>query len=297
MIEVHDLSRRYGEVLAVDHVTFEVQPGHVTGFLGPNGAGKSTTMRLALGLDRPTTGSVTIDGAPYRELQHPLRRVGALLDSRAVDGSRSARQHLRWLAHSNAIDVGRIDGVLDQVGLTAAAARRIGTYSLGMTQRLGIAAALLGDPSTVLFDEPMNGLDADGIHWLRTLLRTLADEGRTVLLSSHLMGEIAQTADHLVVIRSGRVVADAPTDRFLAGHADHVTVRTDRPSELVAAITALGGAVDRSPDTSLVVGGVDAVAIGRAAAARGIALAELTTHHVSLEDAFLELTVPEGALP
>ena len=226
MIEAKHLTKRYGKTVAVDEVSFAVQPGRVTGFLGPNGAGKSTTMRMILGLDTPSSGSVLVNGKPYGELTDPLRSVGALLDAKAIVGGRSAANHLRWLADSNGIDRRRVSEVLDMVGLSDVAGKRVGTFSLGMSQRLGIAAALLGDPETVMFDEPINGLDPDGILWIRNLMKSLASEGRTVFLSSHLMSEMAQTADHLLVIGRGRIIADASTDEFVNRHsAPSVRVR------------------------------------------------------------------------
>ena len=224
MIEARHLTKRYGKTVAVDDVSFVVRPGRVTGFLGPNGAGKSTTMRMVLGLDAPSSGSVLIDGKPYGELADPLRSVGALLDAKAIVGGRSAANHLKWLADSNGVARRRVGDVLDIVGLSDVAGKRVGTFSLGMNQRLGIAAALLGDPHTVMFDEPINGLDPDGILWIRNLMKSLAAEGRTVFLSSHLMSEMAQTADHLLVIGRGRIMADASTDDFVNGHST-ATVR------------------------------------------------------------------------
>ena len=291
MITATDLTKRYDDTLAVDRLAFTVQPGRVTGFLGPNGAGKSTTMRLILGLDAPTSGQALIDGLPYRELATPLRSVGALLDAQAVDPARSGRNHLAWLAASNRIDPRRIDEVLDLVGLHDAAHRRVGGYSLGMHQRLGLAAALLGDPATLLLDEPMNGLDPEGIVWMRGFVRQLADEGRTVFLSSHLMPEMALTADHLIVIGHGRLIADSSMSALIAAHArDHVKVRTsERQDELAALVSQHGGDV-AATDGAITVTGLDAGAIGQIAAASGIALAELTPERASLEDAFIEMT-------
>ncbi|HLN70536.1 MAG TPA: ATP-binding cassette domain-containing protein, partial [Streptosporangiaceae bacterium] len=211
MIEAQHLTKRYGTTVAVDQASFTVRPGRVTGFLGPNGAGKSTTMRMILGLDTPSSGSVLVNGQPYRELADPLRSVGALLDAKAIIGGRSAASHLAWLADSNGVARRRVTEVLELVGLSDVAGKRVGTFSLGMNQRLGIAAALLGDPETVMFDEPINGLDPDGILWIRNLMKSLAAQGRTVFLSSHLMSEMAQTADHLLVIARGRIIADAST--------------------------------------------------------------------------------------
>src|SRR3954470_15437642 len=216
MIQAQQLTKHYGPTVAVDEATFTVQPGRVTGFLGPNGAGKSTTMRMILGLDRPTKGTVTVNGAAYGELPAPLCAVGALLEAKAVDAGRSAANHLLWLADSNRIQRRRVGEVLDTVGLSDVAGHRVGTFSLGMNQRLGIAAALLGDPETLIFDEPINGLDPDGILWIRNLMRSLASEGRTVFLSSHLMSEMAQTAEHLIVIGRGRIIADAGVDEIVA---------------------------------------------------------------------------------
>ncbi len=239
MIEARHLTKHYGKTVAVDDVSFVVRPGRVTGFLGPNGAGKSTTMRMVLGLDAPSAGSVLIDGKPYGELADPLRSVGALLDAKAIVGGRSAANHLKWLADSNGISRRRVGEVLDIVGLSDVAGKRVGTFSLGMNQRLGIAAALLGDPHTVMFDEPINGLDPDGILWIRNLMKSLAAEGRTVFLSSHLMSEMAQTADHLLVIGRGRIMADASTDDFVNGHSA-ATVRALEPRELADALTRPG---------------------------------------------------------
>ena len=235
MIQADHLTKCYGKTVAVDEVSFVVRPGRVTGFLGPNGAGKSTTMRMILGLDTPTAGAVRVNGKPYRELTDPLRSLGALLDAKAVDGGRTAANHLRWLADSNGIARRRVGQVLELVGLTDVAGKRLGTFSLGMSQRLGIAAALLGDPETVMFDEPINGLDPDGIVWIRNLMKSLASEGRTVFLSSHLMSEMAQTADHLLVIGRGRIMADASTDDFVNGHSTAtVRARALEPREPVS---------------------------------------------------------------
>jgi ABC-2 type transport system ATP-binding protein len=275
----------------VDQASFTVQPGRVTGFLGPNGAGKSTTMRMILGLDVPTGGTVTVNGSRYRDLPTPLHSVGALLDAKAVDSGRSAANHLLWLAHSNGIEVRRVTEVLDIVGLTDVAGKRVGTFSLGMNQRLGIAAALLGDPDTLMFDEPINGLDPDGILWIRNLMKSLAAEGRTVFLSSHLMSEMAQTAEHLIVIGRGRIIADASIEEIIQGNAvASVKVRSVRQSELAELVVKRGGKVERSFDGALDITGLDSTAIGRVAASSGIALMELTPQEASLEEAFLELT-------
>jgi ABC-2 type transport system ATP-binding protein len=248
MIEAQHLTKRYGHTLAVDEVSFVVRPGRVTGFLGPNGAGKSTTMRMILGLDTPTSGSVLVNGQPYRELAASLRSVGALLDATAIVGGRSAAHHLLWLADSNGISRRRVSEVLDIAGLSDVAGKRVGTFSLGMNQRLGIAAALLGDPETVLFDEPINGLDPDGIVWIRNLMKSLAAQGRTVFLSSHLMSEMAQTADHLLVIGRGRVIADASTDEFVNRNAAaSVRVRAVQQGLLADALSRRGAVLDSGP--------------------------------------------------
>ncbi|HET9612249.1 MAG TPA: ATP-binding cassette domain-containing protein [Acidimicrobiales bacterium] len=290
MIEVTDLSKRYGDTLAVDRLTFRVRPGRVTGFLGPNGAGKSTTMRLALGLDTPTAGSVTIGGRRYRALRAPLREVGSLLDAGAVHPGRRARDHLRWLAVSNGIDGGRVDEVLETVGLAAAGHRRVGGFSLGMRQRLGIAAALLGDPPVLMLDEPVNGLDTEGIRWVRGLLRQHAAEGRTVLLSSHLMSEMQLTADHLVVIGRGRLVADTPIDDLIERNSRPLTrVRTPDGDALGPVLARAGATVEASGDT-WEVAGLSAEDVGTLAARHGVVLHELTPRRSSLEDVYTALT-------
>jgi ABC-2 type transport system ATP-binding protein len=291
MIQLSNVTKRYGDVVAVDDVSFTVRPGHVTGFVGPNGAGKSTTMRMILGLDRPTSGTVRIDGRPYTELRAPLRVIGALLDASAVDPGRSAAGHLRWLADSNRIGRDRVDAVLDLVGLADVAGRRVGGFSLGMRQRLGIAAALLGDPAIVMFDEPANGLDPDGILWLRAFTRRLATEGRAVFLSSHLINEISRTADHVVVIGRGRLISDAPMSSVLAEHgASTVVVRADRIADLGLHLARHGAATEHASDGSLVVRGLGAAAIGEIAMAERIPLSELTPQEPSLEQAFFDLT-------
>jgi ABC-2 type transport system ATP-binding protein len=290
VIEVRGLSKRYGETVAVDGVSFDVRPGLVTGFLGPNGSGKSTTMRLILGLDRPTTGFATVHGRPYRELPAPLRQVGALLDAKAVHGNRSARRHLTWLAKAGGIPPRRVDEVLDLVGLTQAADRKVRGFSLGMSQRLGLAAALLGDPATLLLDEPVNGLDPDGIRQVRVLLRTMAAEGRTVLVSSHLMAEMEETADRVLVIGNGRLAADTTLDELTHAHGGgRVRVVSPQPDRLTTVLAAIGGSVLPEPDGALEVGGLTAAGIGDAAAAAGIPLHELTPQRGSLEAAFLDL--------
>jgi ABC-2 type transport system ATP-binding protein len=291
MIEAQHVTKRYGKTVAVDEVSFVVQPGRVTGFVGPNGAGKSTTMRMILGLDTPSSGSVLVNGKPYRDLNDPLTSVGALLDAKAIVGGRSAASHLNWLADSNGISRRRVTEVLDMVGLTDVAGKRVGTFSLGMNQRLGIAAALMGDPETVMFDEPINGLDPDGILWIRNLMKSLAAEGRTVLLSSHLMSEMAQTADHLLVIARGRIIADTGTDEFVnRNSAPSVRVRALQQTELADALVRHGALVERSADGAMVVTGLDSAAIGGVAAADGITLVELAAHGATLEEAFFELT-------
>ena len=290
MIEVRNLTKYYGRQLAVDRLTFDVQPGLVTGFLGPNGAGKSTTMRMVLGLDRPTSGSVTVDGRRYADHPAPLREVGALLEARALHPGRSARDHLRWLAASNAIPAGRVDEVLGLVGLEDVAGQRVGRFSLGMGQRLGIAVALLGDPPVVVLDEPVNGLDPEGIRWVRTLARTLAAEGRTVFLSSHLMSEMALTADHLVVIGRGRVLADCSMPEFIAEHAaSYVRLRSPQRGP-VAELLRREGLEVASVDDELRVQGRDAAAVGELVGRQGLLLHELTLVSSSLEDAFMTLT-------
>ena len=292
MIEAHHLTKRYGPRTAVDGMTFTVRPGRVTGFLGPNGAGKSTTMRMIVGLDRPTSGRVTVNGAPYARHRAPLGEVGVLLDAKAVHPGRSARAHLRALAATHGIGDARVDEVVELAGLGTVAHVRAGRFSLGMGQRLGIAAALLGDPATLVLDEPVNGLDPEGVLWVRTLLRALAAEGRTVLLSSHLMSEMALTADHLIVVGRGRVVADAPVADVVAqaGPAA-VRVRTPDAARLAAALVrdpALR-VVSTAADT-LEVSGADAPALAAAAAGVGVVLHELAPVQASLEDAYLQLT-------
>jgi ABC-2 type transport system ATP-binding protein len=277
--------------VAVDGLSFTVRPGRVTGFLGPNGAGKSTTMRVILGLDAPTAGWATVNGQPYQRLARPLHQAGALLDAGAVHGGRTARDHLLAIAASNGIGPRRVTEVLGLVGLDSAAGRRVRGFSLGMKQRLGIAAALLGDPPVLMFDEPVNGLDPEGIAWIRGLLRSLAGEGRTVLVSSHLMSEMALTADHLVVIGRGRLVADAPIDEFVRQSSRHdVMVRSACDGDLAGLLAARGAKVTAEPDGGLAVTGLDASAIGETASAHHIALHELTPRHASLEEAFMELT-------
>ncbi len=291
MIEASHLTKRYGSTVAVDDLSFNVRPGTVTGFLGPNGSGKSTTMRMVMGLDRPDAGSVTIGGRRYHELPWPLREVGALLEARAIHPGRSAYHHLLVLARTNAIPRRRVDEVLDLVGLASVARQRAGRYSLGMGQRLGIAAALLGDPGVLLFDEPINGLDPEGILWVRTLLRSLAGEGRTVFVSSHLMSEMSLTADHLVVIGRGRLIAETSVREFVAANArQFVVVRSPQVAQLEAALKGAGATALRQEDDALHVSGATAAEIGDLAAREGLALHELSPQSGSLEDAFMELT-------
>jgi ABC-2 type transport system ATP-binding protein len=291
VIEARGLSKVYGDKRAVDDLSFTVRPGLVTGFLGPNGSGKSTTMRLILGLDAPTTGSVTVNGKPYREHAAPLHEVGALLEARSVHTGRSAYSHLLALAQTHGIPRTRVDQLIDLVGLHDVARKRAGQFSLGMGQRLGIAAALLGDPDTVMLDEPVNGLDPEGIHWIRNLLRGLAAEGRTVFVSSHLMSEMSLTADHLIVIGRGRLVADLGVREFVQQASKKlVRVRTPDATLLTEHLSRLGASVERLEDGSLEVSGVTAEQVGETAAAHHAVLHELTPHEASLEEAFMELT-------
>lgn len=291
VIRAEHLTKRYAQTTAVDDLTFEVRPGVVTGFLGPNGAGKSTTMRLILGLDSPTTGQVTVNGRRYRTMHQPLHEVGALLEARGLHPGRSARNHLLCLAQANGISPGRVDAVLDIVGLSSVADKRAGAFSLGMNQRLGIAAVLLGDPGVLLLDEPVNGLDPEGIIWIRTLLRGLAAEGRTVLLSSHLMSEMAVTADHLIVIGRGRLIADTSTEAFIRRSSrNKVRVRSPQIAQLEAALHRAGGQVELRPDGALSVTGLECSTVGDVAASAGATLHELTAETASLEQAYLEFT-------
>jgi len=295
MIEARHLVKRYGSTVAVNDLSFSIRPGLVTGFLGPNGAGKTTTMRMILGLDAPTQGSVTVSGRSYRDLPAPMREVGALLDAKALHGGRRARDHLLCLAQSNGIPRSRADEVLRIVGLEGVARRRAKGFSLGMSQRLGIASALLGDPAVLIFDEPVNGLDPDGIHWVRTLMRAQAAEGRTVLVSSHLMSEMALTADHLLVIGKGRLIADTSVDEFVRSSSQQsVYVRSPQAAELAARCRQAGATVagpDAGTDPDVIeITGMDSAEVGRLAAAHGIALSELIPVRASLEEAFMELT-------
>ncbi|GHF57441.1 ABC-2 type transport system ATP-binding protein [Amycolatopsis bartoniae] len=290
MIEAQGLTKRYGRTLAVDNLSFSVEPGRVTGFLGPNGAGKSTTMRMILGLDNPTAGQVRVGGKRYQDLKNPLRTVGALLDAKWVHPNRSARAHLRWMAKSNRIPDRRVDEVLDIVGLTSVAGKRAGGFSLGMSQRLGIAAALLGDPEVLLFDEPVNGLDPEGILWIRKFMHRLADEGRTVFVSSHLLSEMALTASNLVVIGRGKLITQSSTKEFVARAAENtVKVRSPHLDRLRPAVEQAGGRVTES-DEGILVSEMDSDKIGELAAENGVVLHELSPQTGSLEQAFMQLT-------
>jgi ABC-2 type transport system ATP-binding protein len=291
MIEAFGLTKRYGDKIAVDGLSFTVQPGVVTGFLGPNGAGKSTTMRMLLALDRPTAGRASINGRPYDQLRAPLCEVGALLEAKSIHTGRSARNHLLALAATHGIGRRRVDEVLDIVGLTQVANKRAGGFSLGMGQRLGIASALLGDPHTLILDEPVNGLDPEGILWIRTLLRSLAAEGRTVFVSSHLMSEMALTASHLIVVGQGRLIADASVAELTAASGGAVVrVRTDEAPRLRELLAADGVSVTSTERDLLTVTGRSSAEIGQIAVEARIALIELTPQQTSLEEAFMELT-------
>jgi ABC-2 type transport system ATP-binding protein len=291
MIELYNVSKRYGRTVAVDGLTFTIQPGQVTGFLGPNGAGKSTTMRLILALDRPTTGQILIDGKRYRQFREPLRHVGALLDARSVHPGRSAYHHLLWLAQSNRISKARVGQVLELVGLESVAKRRVKSFSLGMAQRLGIAAALLGDPPVLLFDEPVNGLDPEGVIWIRNMMKGLVAHGRTVFVSSHLMSEMALTADHLIVIGRGRLLADTSMREFIQNNAhSYVRLRTPEPERMLEVLTAAGVRVAAGGDGVLAAYGADPTRIGDLAAANRLTLHEVSVQSASLEEAFMRLT-------
>jgi ABC-2 type transport system ATP-binding protein len=295
MIEVRGLTKRFGDVTAVDDLTFTVRPGIVTGFLGPNGAGKSTTMRMILGLDRPTSGAALIDGKPYHDLKQPLRTVGALLDAKWVHPNRSAKAHLQWMAASNGIPASRVDEVLRLVGLSEVAGKKAGGFSLGMAQRLGLAGALLGDPKVLLFDEPVNGLDPEGIVWIRKFMQRLAAEGRTVLVSSHLLSEMALTAEHLVVIGRGRLISDSPVQEFVDRASEAgVRVRSPQLGALQEALTAQGIAYREdgagTGTAALIVAGATTDVVGQLAGDNGIVLHELSAQRGSLEDAFMKLT-------
>lgn len=291
MITAQGLTKHYGQTVAVDNISFEIKPGVVTGFLGPNGSGKSTTMRMMLGLDVPTSGSVTIDGRDYRGIQAPARKIGALLDAKAMHGSRSAWNHLNWIAKASDIPSRRVDEVLEMVGLEKVAGKKVGGFSLGMSQRLGIATALLGDPENLLFDEPVNGLDPDGILWFRNLMKKLAAEGRTVFVSSHLMSEMQATADHVLVIGKGKIIADAPMVE-LTGSSNGNAVRVTSPElgKLTRILEAAGATMRQESVDSGVVQGLPAADIGDLAAQYTLPLHELTPQRASLETAFMELT-------
>lgn len=291
MIHVEGLTKDYGPVRAVEDLSFRVQPGIVTGFLGPNGAGKSTTMRMIVGLDTPTAGTALVDRRPYRELRRPLTVVGALLDAKAVHPNRSAANHLRWLAQSNGIPLGRVDDVLDLVGLKGVARKKTGGFSLGMGQRLGLAAALLGDPRILVLDEPVNGLDPEGIRWVRGLLKALAAEGRTVLISSHLLSEMALTADRLIVIGRGRLAADTTTEEFIRQHsAQTVLVRAENAAGLAEHLARAGLEANSVDGEGLEVTGSSTEEVGALAFTGGFQLRELSLRRASLEDAFMDST-------
>ena len=291
MIEARGLTKRYGDTLAVDDLSFSVAPGKITGFLGPNGAGKTTTMRLILGLDRPTSGSVTIGGKPFGQLAYPMREVGALLDAKAVHGGRSAYSHLLCLAQTNNLPARRVGEVLELVGLGTVARKRSKSFSLGMGQRLGIAGALLGDPAILMFDEPVNGLDPEGILWIRNLMKALAAEGRTVFVSSHLMSEMENTADHLIVIGRGKLISDCTVPEFIAANSrQSVRVRTPQSAELAKAVIAAGGTVHEDGDGLMAVHGLGVSQVGDIAFENSVRLHQLAPAQASLEQAFMELT-------
>jgi ABC-2 type transport system ATP-binding protein len=291
MIEARGLTKRYGDTVAVDNLSFSVAPGKITGFLGPNGAGKTTTMRLILGLDRPTSGTVTVDGRPFNRVAQPMRQIGALLDAKALHGGRSAYSHLLCLAQSNNLPRARVAEVMGLVGLNDVARRRAKGFSLGMGQRLGIAGALLGDPQILMFDEPVNGLDPEGILWIRNLMKALAAEGRTVFVSSHLMSEMENTADHLLVIGRGKLIADCTVDEFIAANSQlRVRVRTPQPDQLAKLAATAGGTVQEPGDGSIVISGLEPGQVGDLAYENSVRLHELAPMHASLEQAFMELT-------
>ena len=290
-IEVAGLSKRFGQTVALDQLSFTVTPRHVTGFVGPNGAGKSTTMRVILGLDAADAGHALVGGRPYRTLRHPLTHLGALLDASALQPSRTGRNHLLWLAHSQGLTAARVDEVIELVGLETAARRKAGGYSLGMRQRLGIAAALLGDPPVLMFDEPINGLDPEGIVWMRGFLRALAAEGRAVLVSSHLMSELQDTADHLIVIGRGRLIADVGVAELLAAAADgRVTLRTSARSEAMTALARAGATVATTDRDTLTVSGLAAERVVAVLGENTVPFSEVAPHRATLEEAYMELT-------
>jgi ABC-2 type transport system ATP-binding protein len=293
-ISVHGLVKRFGGVLAVDDLSFEVQPGTLTGFVGPNGAGKTTTLRMILGLVRPTAGTALIGGVPYARLDRPARHVGAVLESSGFHPGRTARDHLRVLAGPSAIPTARVDEVLSEVDLDGAARRRVGGFSLGMRQRLGLAGALLGDPGILILDEPTNGLDPAGVHWLRTLLRRRVDRGGTVLVSSHLLAELALAADSVVIIKDGRLVTQGPVSAITAGAAT-VRVRSPQADRLRAVLTARGVAATLDGPDQVVASGVDTEVVGRAVAEAGLVVYEMSAQRPALEEAFLALTTDEGS--
>jgi len=306
-IEVDGLRKRFGATAALDGMSFTVRPGHITGFVGPNGAGKSTTMRVILGLDAPDAGSALISGRPYRSLRHPLSHAGALLDAAALQASRSGRNHLLWLAHSQGVAASRVDAVLEQVGLEPAARRKAGGYSLGMRQRLGIAAALLGDPPVLMLDEPVNGMDPEGIVWMRGFLRALAAQGRALLVSSHLMSELQDTADHLVVVGRGRVIADTSVAELIAASpGDRVTLRTPARAAAMTALDRAGAVVAAAGHDEVAIRGLTAARVVAVLGEASVPFSEVSAHRASLEEAYLELTgdavefragAPEHAAP
>ncbi|HEY7484993.1 MAG TPA: ATP-binding cassette domain-containing protein [Streptosporangiaceae bacterium] len=290
-IEIRGLRKHYGRTVAVDGLSFDVIPGRITGFVGPNGAGKSTTMRIILGLDAPDEGTALVHGRPYRTLRTPLRQVGALLDAAAVHPGRRARDHLLWLARYNGLPRGRVDEVIEMVGLGSAARRRAGGFSLGMRQRLGIAAALLGDPPVLMFDEPVNGLDPEGIQWIRGLLRSLAGEGRAILVSSHLMSELEDTADHIIVIGRGRLIADTNVrDLLAAASGDRVVLRTTNRSAAMTVLANAGATVAATDRDLVTVTGLPGERIAALLTEHGLPFSELAQHRASLEEAYMELT-------
>ncbi|MGB6455632.1 MAG: ATP-binding cassette domain-containing protein [Streptosporangiaceae bacterium] len=290
-IEVAGLRKRFGSTLALDGMSFVVQPGQVTGFVGPNGAGKSTTMRVILGLDAPDQGSALISGQPYPKLRHPLSHIGAMLDAAALQPGRTARNHLLWLAHSQGLRASRVDEVIEQAGLTSAARRKAGGFSLGMRQRLGIAAAMLGDPPVLMFDEPFNGMDPEGIVWMRGYLQSLAAEGRAVLVSSHLMSELEDSADHLVVAGRGKVIADTSVAELIAAASgDRVTLRTGARSEAMTVLTHAGATVAATGRDKLEVSGLSAEDVVARLTEAGVGFAEISAHRATLEAAYMELT-------
>jgi ABC-2 type transport system ATP-binding protein len=290
-IEVTGLHKRFGPAVALDGMSFTVRPGLVTGFIGPNGAGKSTTMRVILGLDAPDEGTALVGGRPYRSLRSPLRCVGSLLDASALQPSRTGRNHLLWLAHSQGLGATRVDAVIEHAGLAKAARRKAGGYSLGMRQRLGIAAALLGDPVVVMLDEPFNGMDPEGIVWMRGFLRALAAEGRAVLVSSHLMGELEDTAGHLVIIGRGKVIADTSTRELLAAASgDQVTLRTTAPGDAMTVLEHAGAAVTAAGPGTLTISGLAAERVAALLTGKAVPFSEVSAHRATLEQAYLDLT-------